>query len=39
MNNLERLEIIEALAELEVVSGCLFSEELESMKRKLEELK
>lgn len=35
MNNLERLEIIEALAELEVVSGDLFREELESIKRKL----
>lgn len=39
MNNLERLEIIEAIAELEVVSNGLFNEEIENMKRKLEELK
>lgn len=38
MNNLERLEIIEAIAELEVVSNGLFDEEIKSMENKLEEL-
>lgn len=38
MNNLQMLEILEAIFQLEEASGYLFQNEIQSMKNKLEEL-
>ena len=39
MNNLQLLEILEAIFQLEEASGNLFKKEIQNMKNKLEELK
>lgn len=38
MNNLQMLEILEAIFQLEEASGDLFQNEIQSIKNKLEEL-
>lgn len=38
MNNLQMLEILEAIFQLEEASGNLFRKEIQSIKNKLEEL-
>lgn len=38
MNNLQMLEILEAIFQLEEASGTMFHEEIQSIKNKLEEL-